>query len=101
LVGTISFRHHRRGDPTVVFENSFLNWTIQSPYLVEATSKYDRDKLALVLHSVPELDTIATESTLKSLLAVGYSVWMTGTSNYTELDAHFPVFVDRLAALLS
>lgn len=83
-----------------MFENSLFNWTIQSADLAEETAKYDRDRLGLVTHSVPMLDTITTEITLRSLLAVGHSIWMTSTSNYTELDAHFPVFMDCLATLL-
>jgi hypothetical protein len=85
----------------VVFENSLLNWAIQSPSLATATAKYDRDKLAIVIHSLPELDAVATETTLMSLLAVGQSIWITTSPNYTELDAHFPVFIDCLATLLS
>jgi hypothetical protein len=85
---------------TVIFENSFANWTTANLELAEATKLYDRHKLALVLHSVPELNTISTELTLRQLLAVGHSVWLTGTNNYTDLDAHFPAFIDCLAALL-
>lgn len=85
----------------MVFENSLSIWAIQSPSLTEATANYDRDKLAIVIHSLPDLDAITTEITLRSLLAVGESIWITTSRNYTELDAHFPVFIDCLAALLS
>ena len=85
----------------MIFENSFSNWTVENIELAEATKLYDRNKLALVLHSVPELSTTATELTLRQLLAVGHSIWLTGTNNYTDLDAHFPAFIDLLAMLLS
>jgi hypothetical protein len=87
-------------DLTVVFENSFSNWTAENLALAEATRAYNRTKLAIVVHSVPELSAIELSSTLKELLAVGHSLWLTGDSNYTNFDAHFPVFVASLAALL-
>jgi hypothetical protein len=91
---------HIAPDLTVVFENSFVNWSIQAPTLAEATKLYDPGRLALVLHSVPELSVIETVITLGQLLTVGHSVWLTGDSNYTKLDEHFSVFVDCLATLL-
>ncbi|KAJ4366249.1 hypothetical protein N0V83_007885 [Neocucurbitaria cava] len=87
-------------DLTVVFENSFTNWSTQGTELAEATQSYDRQKLALFLHSVPDLTTNETETTLRQLLAVGHSVWLTVTPDYTEFDAFLPVFIDSLAALL-
>jgi hypothetical protein len=86
---------------TVIFENSYSNWTIESLSLAEATRLYDPNELAVVVHSVPEMNTIETDSTLRSLLAVGQTIWLTETTDYTELDAHFPVFVECLDALLS
>jgi hypothetical protein len=83
----------------VVFENSFSNWTAENLALTEATRSYNRTKLALVVHSVPELSVIELSSTLRELLAVGHSLWLTGDSNYTNLDEHFSVFVASLAAL--
>lgn len=85
---------------TIIFENSFSNWSTENFKLAEATKQFNRDELALVVHSVPELSTIEIANTLSQLLAVGHSIWLTGTSNYTELDAHFPTFVDCLAALV-
>ncbi|CAO2657841.1 Nn.00g071010.m01.CDS01 [Neocucurbitaria sp. VM-36] len=87
-------------DLRVVFENSFINWTIQGPALAEATQTYDRTKLALFLHSVPDMSTNETEITLQQLLAVGHSIWLTGTQDYTDFDAVLPIFIDCLAALL-
>jgi hypothetical protein len=86
---------------TVVFENSFSNWSSQGNVLADATKLYDHQKLAVILHSVPDLSIIDIETTLKQLLAVGHSVWLTGSSNYTNFDAHFPVLLDCLATLLS
>lgn len=65
------------------------------------TKLYDRDKLAILLHSVPDLDAASIGLVLRQLLAVGHSIWLTGTNNYTVLDGHFPLFVDSLAGLLS
>jgi hypothetical protein len=53
-----------------------------------------------MLHSVPDLTIIETVNTLRQLLAVGHSVWLTGTSNYTEFDEVLPLFIDCLAVLL-
>jgi hypothetical protein len=54
-----------------------------------------------MLHSVPDLTIIETATTLRQLLVVGYSIWLTGTSNYTEFDGILPVFIDSLATLLN
>lgn len=86
---------------TVIFENTFLNWSTANLALFDATKLYDRNKLAIVLHSVPELSVIDIEFTLRQVLAVGHSIWLTGTNNYTLLDAYFPLFIERLAALSS
>ena len=86
---------------TVIFEDSFSNWTVKQLDLAEATKLYDRKELALILHSVPELSTVVTELTLRQLLAVGHSVWLTGTNNYTDLDTHLPALIDLLALLFS
>jgi hypothetical protein len=88
-------------DLTVIFENSFSNWTVEASALAEATKLYDRKRLGLVLHSVPQLSVVETEDTLRKLLAVGHSIWLTGNSNYTELDEHFSAFVNCLATLPS
>jgi hypothetical protein len=84
---------------TVIFESTFSNWTALSAYLTDTTKPYDHNKLAVILHSVPQLSTVDTETTLRQLLAVGHSIWLTGTSNYTDFDTHFATFVERLAAL--
>ena len=84
---------------TIIFENSFANWTAEGLQLTEATQSYDDRKLALMLHSVPDLTVIETATTLRQILAVGHSVWLTGTSNYTEFDGVLPLFIDCLAVL--
>lgn len=83
-----------------MFENTFEDWGAQADALLQATQSYDHEKLALMLHSVPPMSSGDTESTLERLLTVGHKVWLTGTSNYTELDSHFPIFVDCLDALV-
>jgi hypothetical protein len=88
-------------DLTVIFENSFSNWTVEASALAEATKLYNRKRLALVLHSVPELNIVETEDTVRQLLTVGHSIWLTGSSNYTGLDEHFSAFVNCLATLPS
>ncbi|KAI4706654.1 hypothetical protein J4E89_008721 [Alternaria sp. Ai002NY15] len=88
-------------DLTVVFENSFSNWTTESGELFKATGYYDREKLALLVHSTPDLSILETASTLLQLLAVGRGIWLTGSSNYTELDGVLPAFIEGLDALLS
>jgi hypothetical protein len=85
----------------VVFEDSYANWSAQSSQLADATKLYDRTRLAVVLHSVPDLSIIDTEATLMELLSVGRNVWLTGDNNYTKLDAHFPVLMSCLAIVLS
>jgi hypothetical protein len=91
---------HFGPDLTVIFENSFLNWTLQAPALAEATKLYDPGELALVLHSVPQLSAIDLGMTLRQLLMIGHTVWVTGDSNYTKLDEHFPQLIDGLSMLL-
>jgi hypothetical protein len=86
---------------TIIFENSFANWTAEGLDLTEVTLSYDRESFALMLHSVPDMTIIETAITLRQLLAVGYSIWLTGTSNYTEFDGVLPVFNDSLATLLN
>jgi hypothetical protein len=86
---------------TVVFENSFTNWTVQQLALADATRLYDRKKLAIVVHSVPDLSIIEIGATLTQLLAVGHGIWLTGDNNYSTIDQHLPVFIESLAALLS
>ncbi|KAF2024198.1 hypothetical protein EK21DRAFT_79208 [Setomelanomma holmii] len=88
-------------DLTIIFENTFSNWSIESCPLADASQQYNHSRLALLLHSVPELSIIDTATTLVQLLAVGQSVWLTGTNNYTELNGQFPQFIDCLATLLS
>lgn len=88
-------------DFTIVFENTFANWTAEGSELTARTEAYDRSKLALLIHSVPELTDVDMDSTLLQMLAVGQSIWLTGTNNYTEFDAQFPAFVGNLDALLS
>jgi hypothetical protein len=85
----------------VVFEDSYATWSAQSSKLADATKVYDRTKLAVVLHSVPDLSIVDTEATLLELLSVGRNVWLTGDSNYTKFDAHFPVLMSCLAMVLS
>jgi hypothetical protein len=85
----------------VVFENSLSSWTTQGSALAEATRAYDRTKLALVVHSVPDLSVDQMLITLQQLLTVGHSLWLTSDSNYTMLDDHFEIFINCLATLLS
>lgn len=92
---------HLGPDLTVVFENSLVNWSLQNQQLAEMTKSYNHEKLAILLHSVPELDAVSTGAILRQLLAVGHTVWLTGTNNYTDLDDHFPAVVECLAAMLS
>jgi hypothetical protein len=42
-----------------------------------------------------------TLTTLRQLLAVGHSIWLTGTSNYTEFDGILPVFIECFVLLLT
>jgi hypothetical protein len=88
-------------DITVVFENSLSNWTVQSGELFKATGLYDREKLALLVHTVPDLSIAETVSTLLQLLAVGRGISMTASSDCTGFDDLLPGFVEGLAALLN
>ncbi|KAH3907295.1 hypothetical protein HBI56_184430 [Parastagonospora nodorum] len=92
--------HSLRPDLTVVFEDSYSSWIARHIDLTDATKRYDRTKLAVVLHSVPDLSIVETTTTLKELLSVGHSVWLTSSDNYTNLDAHFSVLLDCLVTLL-
>jgi hypothetical protein len=83
----------------VVFENKFSIWPDHYVQLIDATKLYDRDKLAVILHSVPKLNAAEMETTLRQLLTVGHNIWLTGTDNYTGLDTHFHTFMERFAAL--
>jgi hypothetical protein len=87
-------------DLTVVYENSFSNWSRDFEQLAQNTDGYDRERLALVLHSVPSLGIAATTITLTELLAVGHSVWLTGSNNYTMFDGILPLLIECLAALV-
>jgi hypothetical protein len=62
---------------------------------------YDREKLALLAQSIPDLTTAEVASALLQLLAVGRGVWLTAGSDYTELDDVLSTFIEILAALLS
>ena len=42
-----------------------------------------------------------TQNTIQQLFAVGHSIWLTGTDNYTEFDGVLDVFIESIAALLS
>jgi hypothetical protein len=86
---------------TIVFEDSFSNWSAQRNVLVDTTKLYNREKLGVILHSVPDLNIVDTETTVEELLTVGHSVWLTGSDNYTDLDAHFSVLLDCLVTLLN
>ncbi|KAF2853420.1 hypothetical protein T440DRAFT_305753 [Plenodomus tracheiphilus IPT5] len=88
-------------DLTIVFENSFSKWMDEGVALANAARLYEPRKLALVVHSVPDLSTIETELILRQLLAVGECVWLTGTASYTELDAVLFSFIDSLVELLN
>jgi hypothetical protein len=83
----------------VVFENTFSIWLDHYVQLVDATKVYDRDKLAVILHSVPQLSTAEMEIMLRQLLTVGHSIWLTGSDDYTGLDTRFPTFMRCFAAL--
>ncbi|KAF2677032.1 hypothetical protein K458DRAFT_164838 [Lentithecium fluviatile CBS 122367] len=86
---------------TVIFKDTYGNWMTRKDALVQATQSYDHAKLALILHSVPKMSGSDTARTFKKLLSVGYSIWLTGTNDYTVLDSYFSVFVDGLDAMLS
>ncbi|KAF2177703.1 hypothetical protein K469DRAFT_807023 [Zopfia rhizophila CBS 207.26] len=86
---------------TVVFEDTYANWTIRGDDLTTRTLPYDHESLACMVHSVPTLSNRDTEATLQKMLAVGRSVYLTGANNYTSFDSYFPVFVDCLDGLLS
>jgi len=68
--------------------------------LLEATVSYEREKLALLVHSVPDLTIVETTGTLLQLLAVGRSIWLTASSDYSELDGVMSALIKGLAALL-
>lgn len=87
-------------DLTVIFESSFSNWIEQGTALAEATTLYDPEKLALILHSTPNLTDSDMVSTLQQLFTVGHAIWMTGTISYTELDDVLFSFVANLAIVL-
>jgi hypothetical protein len=86
---------------TVVFENTLSIWMDHYLQLMDATKLYDRDKLAVILHSVPQLNAADIGTTLRQVLTIGHSIWFTGTDNYTSLDTHFPTFIERLATLFN
>jgi hypothetical protein len=88
-------------DLTVIFEDSFSNWTLKSEELSEATEQYDGDSLALLMHSTPDLTIVETNRLVLQLLAVGRSMWLTASSDYRGLDGVLPMFIDCLDALLS
>lgn len=88
-------------DLTVIFEDTFANWSASADALIQATQSYDHERLALMLHSVPVLSDSDTETALLDLLAIGHSIWLTGTTNYTAFDSHSSAFVDCLDGLLS
>ncbi|KAF2115111.1 Spherulation-specific family 4 [Lophiotrema nucula] len=87
-------------DLTVVFEDAYVNWTMRSAALIDATKTFDHEKFALLLHSVPALNDVDTEIVLVNLMTVGHSVFLTGSSNYTAIDSYWPVFVNCLDTLL-
>lgn len=84
---------------TIIFEDTYANWTARRNALADATQSYDHKKLALMLHSVPKLSQSDTEATVQKLLGIGQSIWLTRGQNYTQLDSYFPVFVDCLDGL--
>lgn len=61
----------------------------------------NREKLALLVHSVPDLTTVDTASTLLQLLAVDRSIWLTAGSDSTDSDGVMSAFIEDLAALLN
>jgi hypothetical protein len=97
------------GDPSfqqlvklaVVFEYACGNWAVKANALFQATQSYDREKLALILHSVPHLGNGNTYRTLKELLSIGYSIWLTGSKIYAVFASYLPVFIAGFDALLS
>ncbi|KAF2205295.1 hypothetical protein GQ43DRAFT_362633 [Delitschia confertaspora ATCC 74209] len=86
---------------TVVFEDTYSNWLAKADKLAEASSAYDPTALSCLLHSVPELSDTETDRLLQDILQIGNSIFLTGTNNYTRLDAHFPVYVECLDRLLA
>lgn len=54
-----------------------------------------------MLHSAPSLTSSGTKAILQRILALGHSIWLTETSNYTELDTHFSVLMNCLNELVS
>jgi hypothetical protein len=69
--------------------------------LLEATTLYDHEKLALLVHSVPDVTIVGSTETILQLLAVGRSIWLTASLDYTELDGVMSAFIEALAALLN
>ncbi|KAF2273403.1 uncharacterized protein EI97DRAFT_156392 [Westerdykella ornata] len=88
-------------DLTIIFEDTYDHWTRNADALIKATESYDRSKLAAMLHTTPQLNTTDTEETLRRVLALGRSFWLTQTRDYTGIDTYFRVFMDSLNKLLS
>ncbi|KAF2638318.1 hypothetical protein P280DRAFT_520336 [Massarina eburnea CBS 473.64] len=86
-------------DLTVIFEDTYSNWTARADSLIQATQSCDHVNLALILHSVPALSRTDAESIIREAFMVGHSIWLTSTRDYTALDSHFSVLVDNLDAL--
>jgi hypothetical protein len=68
---------------------------------MQETQSFDHERLAILVHTVPRLNSSDTKAILERILAVGQSVWLTETCNYTELDSMFAVVVNCLNELVS
>lgn len=88
-------------DLAVILEDSFSNWTLKSKELSEVTKQHDRDSLALLIHSTPDLTIVQTNRIVLQVLAVSRSIWPTASSDHRGLDGVLPMFIDCLDALLS
>lgn len=87
---------------TVVFEDAYANWTAKADNLTKGSTGYDRERLACLMHSVPSgLGSGAMQSLLRNMLQVGQSVYLTATTNYTQFDSYFPLFVDSFDRLIN
>lgn len=73
----------------------------QSTGVVAGTAWRNRENLALLVHSVPDLTTVDTASTLLQLLAVDRNIWLTAGSDSTNSDGVMSAFIEDLAALLN
>ncbi|OCL10268.1 hypothetical protein AOQ84DRAFT_1345 [Glonium stellatum] len=88
-------------DATVVFEDTYESWTVREPSLAVSSLPYDHNKLACLLHSVPEMTQSGLSSLLTQVVGVGEHVYLTGTVNYTSFGGEFQTVVGILNGLVN